>query len=120
MACSHFLQSRDPKTGRMGCHLCRVNQNKARQGFESDGSYSRQGLEAGPRQGLTDEGSNSEAEAHKETASPPPSGTIFCLTCLLRNPCGNTVTGETIFDTKYECLKCGDFTPFTLAFKLES
>lgn len=100
MVCSHFLQSRDPKTGRMGCHMCRLHDTQ-------------------PRQGLTDEGSYS-SEAHKETASPPPSGTIFCLTCLLRTPCGNTVTGETIFDTKYECLKCGNFTPFTLAFKTES
>lgn len=105
MVCSHFLQSRDPKTGRMGCHFC---------------SQARQGLEAGPHKGLTDEGSNSKAEAHKETASPPPSGTIFCLTCLSRNPCGNTVTGETIFETKYECLKCGNFTPLTLAFRTES
>ena len=87
--CSHFLQSRDPRTGRMGCHMCRVR------------------------------GSNSEAEAHKETASPPPSGTIFCLTCRLTTPCGNTVTGETIFDTKYECLKCGNFAPFALAFKTD-
>jgi hypothetical protein len=75
-----------------------------------------------PRQGLTDEGSNSprsETE-HSGPAAPSGTSTIFCLTCLLRNPCGNTVTGETIFETKYECLKCGDFTPFTLAFKTES
>ena len=100
MVCSHFLQSRDPKTGRMGCHMCRLHDTQ-------------------PRQGLTDEGSNSRTE-HSPGHEVPPSGTIFCLTCLLRTPCGNTVTGETIFDTKYECLKCGAFTPFTLAFKTES
>ena len=113
MVCSHFLQSRDPKTGRMGCHFC---------------SQARQGLEAGPHKGLTDEGSNSK-QVHQDLESgtehsvggkPPPSGTIFCLTCLSRNPCGNTVTGETIFETKYECLKCGNFTPLTLAFRTES
>lgn len=104
MVCSHFLQSRDPKTGRMGCHFC---------------SQARQGLEARPRQGLTDEVSNSRTE-HTGPAAPSGTSTIFCLTCLLRTPCGNTVTGETIFDTKYECLKCGAFTPFTLAFKTES
>ena len=102
MACSHFLQSRDPKTGRMGCHMCRLRDTQ-------------------PRQGLTDEGSNSDAGTeHAGPAAPSGTSTIFCLTCLLRNPCGNTVTGETIFDTKYECLKCGAFTPFTLAFKTES
>ena len=100
MVCSHFLQSRDPKTGRMGCHMCRLHDTQ-------------------PRQGLTDEGSNSRTE-HTGPAAPSGTSTIFCLTCLLRTPCGNTVTGETIFDTKYECLKCGAFTPFTLAFKTES
>lgn len=103
MVCSHFLQSRDPKTGRMGCHMCRVSHVQAREGLEKDGSYS-------PR---------SRTE-HTGPAAPSGTSTIFCLTCLLRTPCGNTVTGETIFDTKYECLKCGAFTPFTLAFKTES
>ena len=95
MVCSHFLQSRDPKTGRMGCHMCRLHDTQPRQG------------------------SNSGTE-HPGPAAPSGTSTIFCLTCLLRTPCGNTVTGETIFDTKYECLKCGAFTPFTLAFKTES
>lgn len=100
MVCSHFLQSRDPKTGRMGCHMCRLHDTQ-------------------PHQGLTDEGSYSRTE-HTGPAAPSGTSTIFCLTCLLRTPCGNTVTGETIFDTKYECLKCGAFTPFTLAFRTES
>jgi hypothetical protein len=80
--------------------MCRVSHVQAREGLEKDGSYS--------------------SEAHGQGAQPPNGGTIFCLTCLLRTPCGNTVTGETIFETKYECLKCGAFTPFTLAFKTES
>ncbi len=98
--CSHFLQSRDPRTGRMGCHMCRVRTTQ-------------------PRQGLTDEGSYSKAGTEHPSQGSSGTSTIFCLTCRLTTPCGNTVTGETIFDTKYECLKCGNFAPFALAFKTD-
>ena len=90
--CSHFLQSRDPRTGVFGCHFCRNSPA----------------------------GADLPAPGPSDNEASGPVGTILCHTCMKRTKILETIPAESPVDIKFRCAECLQLVNYILAFKQDA
>ena len=94
--CSHFLQSRDPRTGVFGCYFCRKKP-------------------IGPEGPIED-----PAPVPSDNGTSGPVGTIMCHACMKRTKILETIPAESPVDIKFRCAECLQLVNYILAFKQDA